>query len=228
MLGKMSAMPPPAKYGVVVPVKPPAHAKSRLMALGDSMRRRLVVAFAGDTVEAVLACACVAEVLVVTDDHELAAVMAELGARVIPDGAADDLNASVVLGAAELHRVHPALGVAAVCADLPALRPAELARALGEAAPDRMSFVSDSDGIGTTTVLAPALATFAPRFGPASRQAHREAGAHEIGLPDVPGLRRDIDTPADLVVALRIGVGPRTHAVTQQGALATGDPDSGH
>ena len=96
-----------ARFGVVVPVKPPAVAKSRLGGLGDDVRRALASAFAADTVEAALASERVACVLVVTDDHGLARDLADPGVEVIPDGAADDLNASLVQAAAELHPPAP-------------------------------------------------------------------------------------------------------------------------
>lgn len=203
-----------ASFGVVVPVKPPAVAKSRLGRLGDEVRRDLATAFAGDTVEAALACPRVATVLVVTDDHGLARQLAGAGAEVVPDGAADDLNASLVQAAAELLRRHPGLRVAALCADLPSLRPDELGRVLGQAPAERMGFMADADAVGTTVVTAPDLDRFRPRFGHGSRAEHLEAGALEIDLDDVVSVRRDVDTPDDLAAALRIGIGPRTSRVT--------------
>lgn len=198
------------RHAVVVPVKPPAFAKSRLAALGDEARSALVVAFAADTITAVLETPSVAGVLAITDDHILAAALSDLGAFVIPDAVADDLNGSLVQAAFEAHRRWPEAALAAVCADLPALRPEELDRALGAAPQDRMSFVADAAGSGTTAVVSPRLELFVPRFGPGSRKAHLEAGAAEIDLVDVPTLRQDVDTPADLSAALELGVGSRT------------------
>jgi 2-phospho-L-lactate guanylyltransferase len=194
---------------VLVPVKPPAFAKSRLAPLGDQARRALVVAFALDTVVAALETRIVRGVLAVTDDHALAAALRDVGAFVIPDAVTDDLNGSLRQAALEAQRRWPDCGVAALCADLPALRTVDLERALTTAPTDQMSFVADADGVGTTTVLAPAADRFAPLFGPESRTAHLEAGAVEIEL-DVPTLRHDVDTSADLAVALDLGVGTRT------------------
>ncbi len=204
---------PGARYAVLVPVKRPAVAKSRLGGLGDRARVDLAHAFAVDTVAAVQACLLVARVLVVTDDHLLAAWMAEQGADVIPDGASD-LNGTLVQAAAEMHRRDPHLGLVALCADLPALRPSELASALGATDPARMSFVADQERTGTTAVVAPTLETFRPSFGPGSRRQHLEADAFEVDRVDVPGLRRDVDDPDDLVAAIKLGVGPRTSMVT--------------
>ena len=203
---------PPTAYGVLVPVKPPAVAKSRLGGLGDASRRDLAAAFAADAVSAVLACDRVARVLVVTDDHELARAMCDLGADVLPDGAAD-LNGTLLQAAAEMHRRDPGLRLAAVCADLPALRPDELAATLDASHATEMSFVADQERVGTTVVVAPDVRTFRPSFGPGSRRQHLEAGAHEIDAVDVPTVRRDVDDPAELAEALALGVGPRTSMV---------------
>ena len=95
----------------------------------------------------------------------------------------------------------------------PPLRPGELGRALDAAHEEEMSFVADADGVGTTMVVAPDLDRFRPAFGHGSREVHLDLGAHEIGLDDVPSLRRDVDTPADLASALALGIGPHTARV---------------
>jgi 2-phospho-L-lactate guanylyltransferase len=212
--GKIGAMSHahPTRFAVLVPVKPVARAKSRLAPLGDEARRALVAALAADTVTAALGAANVAAVLVVTDDHVLASGLTGIGAQVVPDGAADDLNESLFQAAAEAHRRWPDLGVAAICADLPALDPRELEQALSVAAGHRSAFVADAAGEGTTMMAAASLADFMPRFGPGSRAAHVADGAHEIVEVDVHTLRRDVDTPADLEEALALGVGSRTAA----------------
>lgn len=204
--------PDPASYAVLVPVKRSVVAKSRLSGLGERARRDLAAAFAADTVTALLACDVVARVLVVSDDHLLAAMLRSMGADVIPDGTTD-LNGTLVQAAAEMHRRDPSLRLAAVCADLPALRPDEAATAFASAHPSRMSFVGDQDGMGTTAVIAPGLEEFHPSFGNGSRAQHLQGGAFEVDGIDAPGLRRDVDDPASLSEALRLGVGARTAQV---------------
>ena len=201
------------RFVVLVPVKPPAVAKSRLADLGDQARRRLATAFAVDTVTAALDCPSVDRVLVVTDDHLLAGDLEELGVEALPDGTSDDLNTTLRLAAAEMHRRHPGLWLAALCADLPALRPDELGLVLRAAEPDRMTFVADRQGLGTTLVMAPSVDRFVPRFGAGSRRHHLDAGAIELDAIDVPSVRRDVDDRTDLAEAVRLGVGPRTSVV---------------
>ena len=201
-------------YGIVVPVKPRGLAKSRLLPLGDQGRRDLVVAFAADTVTAALGSPLVDVVLVVTDDFVLARGLATLGAETIPDATTDDLNISVQQAAAELGRRWPALRVAAMVADLPALRSEELTRVLVAANEHTRCIVADSDGTGTTVLLAATADDLLPRFGQGSRDAHLSEGAAELDLADVPTVRRDVDTPADLAAVLALGVGSRTSMVT--------------
>ncbi|HEX6246242.1 MAG TPA: 2-phospho-L-lactate guanylyltransferase [Nocardioidaceae bacterium] len=198
------------RFCVLVPVKPTARAKSRLSPLGEEARRALVTAFAVDTVTAALESPLVGAVLVVTDDHVLAAGIAGVGAEVVPDAVADDLNESLVQAAAEAGRRWPELAPVALCADLPALRPEELTRALATAAEHRSAFVPDAQGGGTTMVAAATREEFRPRFGPGSREAHVAAGCHELVDVDVPTLRHDVDTPEDLRDALQLGVGAHT------------------
>ncbi len=201
--------PPPAPpaYGVVVPVKLLARAKSRLASLGDDVRRDLMLAFVVDTVNAVLDCAPVGRLLVVTDEVALAHALAELGVEAIPDGHTGDLNASLVQGAAELVRRDATLRPVALCGDLPALRSDDLATVLGESERHLTGFVPDALGTGTTLYTAASLETFAPRFGVGSRAAHLEAGALELGTEGAASVRQDVDTPDDLATALRLGVG---------------------
>jgi 2-phospho-L-lactate guanylyltransferase len=207
--------PSPALFSVLVPVKPAAVAKSRLAPLGDETRRALVGAFAADTVSAALAAPHVGAVMVVTDDHVLAETLRGLGAHVVPDATTDDLNESLSQAAAEAQRRWPEQGLAALCADLPSLDPAELGQALEVAAGFPAACVADADGVGTTMVAAASRQQFAPRFGRGSREAHVTEGAHEIVEVDVPTLRRDVDTPADLATAVELGVGVHTARAAQ-------------
>lgn len=198
---------------VVIPVKPLALAKSRLSAFPDEQRRELAAAFAHDTVAATLSPPGVVGVLVVTDDHAFAADIARAGCAVIPDGVADDLNGTLRQAAAEAARRWPDARVAALCADLPALVPADLETALAQAADVAgPSFVRDAGGSGTTFYASPYDA-FAPSFGSGSAAAHLEAGAREIS-GDLASLRQDVDDVGDLSRALLLGVGQHTSRVT--------------
>lgn len=198
-------------WSLVVPLKPLAVAKSRLAGAAGAIRPALALAFALDTVGAVLECAEVADVTVVTDDPTAGAEAAGLGAIVVADAPAAGLNAALRHGAALVRRRRPAAAVGALNGDLPALRAAELAEVLREAArlPGR-AFLADTAGPGTTLLTASPGVALSPGFGGASRERHLASGAREITLPGVPSVRQDVDTAADLDAARALGLGPRT------------------
>jgi 2-phospho-L-lactate guanylyltransferase len=105
--------------------------------------------------------------------------------------------------------------VAALSADLPALRPAELDLALQAAAAYDRAFLADAAGTGTVLLTARPGHELRPEYGPDSRQAHVASGAHDLTLEigeAVPGLRRDVDTVTDLSTAAGLGIGPATSA----------------
>ncbi|MBV9920796.1 MAG: 2-phospho-L-lactate guanylyltransferase, partial [Pseudonocardia sp.] len=115
-------------------------------------------------------------------------------------------------GALLLRERDPHTAVGALQADLPALRADELDAAVASALAVRArAFTADAEGTGTTFLLAAAGVELDPRFGGGSAARHRESGAVPLGGA-WPSLRRDVDTPADLVVALRLGVGQNTRA----------------
>ncbi|SBT37445.1 2-phospho-L-lactate guanylyltransferase [Micromonospora narathiwatensis] len=223
-------MPDPT-WTVVVPVKRLRAAKSRLRgALPAVPHEELALALAADTVRAVRACPAVGEVLVVSDDARVVAEASAAGARPVPDPGAG-LNAAFRRGAAV---AGPRVAVAGLTADLPALRPAELAAAL-RAVPAGPSgvrgFVADAPGSGTVLLAAPAGVPLDPRFGVGSAAAHAASGALPL-RGDWPTLRRDVDTAADLATAARLGAGPRTagllggpvgYGAGMQGTVATYD-----
>lgn len=199
-------------WTVVVPVKRLAAAKSRLRgALAGVPHEELALALAADTVAAVRACPAVAEILVVTDDARVAAAARDAGARVLPDRPGAGLNPAFRHGAS-------AAGggwVAGLTADLPALRPAELAaalRAVSAGPPGVRRFVADAPGDGTVLLAAPPGMPLDPRFGVGSADAHAASGALPLA-GNWPSLRRDVDTAADLAAAARLGLGPRTAAL---------------
>lgn len=195
----------------MVPVKRLDVAKSRLAAYGEVPRRALALAFACDVVAAVGDCDAVVRVLVVTDDAQAARALADLGATVVPDDPDAGLNPALEHGADLLRATDPHVGVVTVSADLPALRPDDLALVLGGVPVGGRAFVADSAGTGTTLLAAAPQIRLAPSYGPHSRERHAASGAVE--LPGTPSLRRDVDTPADLLDAMRLGVGPHTAAV---------------
>jgi 2-phospho-L-lactate guanylyltransferase len=195
-------------------VKPLARAKSRLSDTAhDGVRPGLALAFAQDTVAAALACPAVKDVAVVTDDALAGRELAALGARVVTDEPRGGLNAALAHAVTAVRADRPDTPVAALNADLPALRSLELARVLDAAAEFPRAFMPDAANIGTTLLAAAPGRELLPAFGTDSRARHRASGAVELALDDVDSVRQDVDTGDDLRAALALGVGPRTAAV---------------
>ena len=97
----------------------------------------------------------------------------------------------------------------ALCADLPALRPDELATALASIT-SPTAYVADAAGTGTT-LYAATYDKFAPRFGIDSAAAHAAGGAAPVAGV-LAGLRQDVDDLISLQAAVALGVGPPTRA----------------
>ena len=197
------------RWVVVVPVKPLPAAKSRLHTGDDGVRRELSLAFALDTLTAVVASPSRPVVVVVTDDSEVRDAVAALGVDCISDPGLG-LNAAFLRGAEHASQRHPDRSVAALAGDLPALRTADLDSALHAAGAHARAFVADAAGTGTTLLTTTTGAGLDPHFGHRSRAAHAFSGAVALDSLDVPSLRRDVDTVVDLWDAARLGVGPHT------------------
>ncbi|MFF4804534.1 2-phospho-L-lactate guanylyltransferase [Streptomyces sp. NPDC001351] len=209
-------------WTLVIPLKPLRRAKSRLSdTAADGLRPGLALAFAQDTVAAALACPAVGDVAVVTDDALAGRELAALGARIVPDEPRGGLNAALTHGVTAVRAVRPGSPVAALNADLPALRPLELSRVLDAAAEFPRAFLADAAAIGTTLLAATPGQELLPAFGLDSRARHRESGAVELMLGNVDSVRQDVDTGADLRAALALGVGGFT-ALVSAGLLIPG------
>ncbi|MEP7053938.1 MAG: 2-phospho-L-lactate guanylyltransferase [Actinomycetota bacterium] len=182
---------------VVVPVKELHLAKTRLTHVGAEARAELALACARDVVAAAFGAPEVVAVFVVTNDLFAAATLSADGAHVIADTADAGLNPALTDGARIAAGWHPRAGVAALSSDLPAVTANELSAALTAAGQAPRCFVADHAGTGTTLLTAAPGVPLAPDFGGASRDRHLRSGAAELA-GDWPGLRSDIDTPADL------------------------------
>lgn len=207
------------QWVVVIPVKELALAKTRLVDLSPDARVELALAGARDVLAAALHTAAVAAVYVVTNDVRAATTLAGEGAQVVADTADSGLNPALAGGARIASGWHPRAGIAALSSDLPALASAELGAALTAATDADRCFVADHQGSGTTLLTALPGVMLAPLFGASSRQHHLTSGAVELAGV-WPGLRRDVDTQADLVQAARGPIGVHTAMVLTRLGLA--------
>jgi 2-phospho-L-lactate/phosphoenolpyruvate guanylyltransferase len=200
-------------WTAVIPVKRLGSAKSRLGGADDPRRPDLALAFALDVISACQSSPSISSVIVVTDDPD---VIASAPAVIIcAEPAGGGLNRAILAGAALAHGP-----VVALAGDLPCLTPSSLEHVLRLAHSHERSLLSDTQGSGTAMLLSHDAAALDPHFGVTSRSAHVERGYVDLAL-DAPagirtllaGARRDVDTPADLWDAVRIGVGASTAEV---------------
>jgi 2-phospho-L-lactate guanylyltransferase len=203
--------------GLIIAVKRLTAAKTRLAPVFSARtRENVVLAMLVDTLGAAARVGSLRSISVITPDEAAAAAAIELGAEVLadptPEGHSDPLNNAIT--AAERAIAGSFSNIVVLQGDLPALQTQELSEAIAAARHHRRSFVADRLGTGTS-----ALFTFGagldPQFGPDSSARHRRSGAIEL-TGAWPGLRCDVDTPADLAVARRLGVGAATARAVAQ------------
>ncbi len=206
----MHAQPPgaagaplPRPVTVVVPVRALEGAKSRLGAVLDAEERReLVTRLLRRTVDAALATAGVAEVLVVSPDPEVLGLAARTGARAILQRSRG-LNPAIQ----EARDAAPsAKRLLVLPADIPGVSPAALATLLeaGDAAGSpSVVLAPDRHGRGTNALLLDPPDVIDPAFGGDSRAGHAWlASSADAAFVEVPGvLALDVDTPDDLLLA---------------------------
>jgi 2-phospho-L-lactate/phosphoenolpyruvate guanylyltransferase len=195
---------------LIIAVKRLTAAKTRLAPVFSARTREIVVlAMLRDTLSAAARVASLGSITVVTPDDAAAAAALELGAHVLadptPDDHADPLNHAISTAEAAVGTLS---NIVVLQGDLPALQSQELGEALAAARHHERSFVADRLGTGTAALCAFGTA-LDPHFGADSAARHRRSGAIEL-TGAWPGLRCDVDTPADLTAARRLGVGPAT------------------
>jgi 2-phospho-L-lactate/phosphoenolpyruvate guanylyltransferase len=183
---------------VVIPFR--EGGKSRLP---EQLRRDVALAMLGDVVEAAVA---VGETRVVTDDPAGRLVAGDLGAYVVDDPG-EGQGLAVAAGLANADDL-----CLVVNADVPRVRPSDLAALAVPPQLRRVALVSARDG--TTNALGlPYPEVFRPLYGPGSAArfaSHASALGLDVEELALPNLVRDVDTLADLD-----GLGPRGGARTR-------------
>ena len=196
---------------LIIAVKRLGAAKTRLAPVFSApTREKVVLAMLVDTLTAASGVEALGSITVVTPDDAAAAAAAELGAGVLadptPEGDRNPLNNAIA--AAERAVAGAFTNIVVLQGDLPALQTPELTEAIAAARQHRRSFVADRLATGTAALCAFGT-TLDPQFGTDSCARHRRSGAIEL-TGAWPGLRCDVDTPADLAAARRLGVGAAT------------------
>lgn len=200
------------QWSAIVPVKASATAKSRLQT-NAAWRAEFSRAFLGDALQALVSCPEIDRVLVVTDDAQLHNHLdSSIELMLITS---EGLNEDITTGLATLG-TQPCV---VVTGDLPCLSASAMSAVLELASTQEHSFVSDSQGVGTTMLLSHDASTCTPKFGNRSHAKHAQAGYTEIVSENhelnalLTRARRDVDTAIDLWDARRLGVGAHTSAL---------------
>jgi 2-phospho-L-lactate guanylyltransferase len=195
------------RWTVLIPVRTTGAAKTRLAtaSANPEAHARLVAAIRADTIAAALGAQDVARVVRVLDaPHSIE------DATLTYVQQAPGLNAALGEAAVMAAARWPEDGVAALVGDLPALRSEELHAALERATSFARAFVPDADGTGTTLLTALPGVPLLPGFGMGSAARHADQA---VALAGGAGLRRDVDTEADLEAAATLGLGTATNAL---------------
>jgi 2-phospho-L-lactate guanylyltransferase len=180
---------------IVIPLKPARAGKTRLGTTEKTVRQLGIA-----TVRAAAATPGVREVVVVTADAHTAEILAGMPrVRVVRELAPRGLRLAI---ASALATVPAGVPRAVLLGDLPGLVPADLSRALAEAARHPRTFVADAAGTGTTLVTAAAGLSWRSAFGRASASRHRALGLLRLPVPLRSSLRHDVDTPRQLAKAI--------------------------
>jgi 2-phospho-L-lactate/phosphoenolpyruvate guanylyltransferase len=189
-------------------MKPLAKAKQRLAPLFNLQERRdLSLAMLADVVKAG---AALDQVWVICSDDDAVDVARQMGAIAVPDHTPDDgLNSSIAATTQDALSAG-ARGMLLVSADCALATPQDCsAVALGHG----IVVSPNSLGTGTNALWRQPCDIIPTWFGPKSRRAHQGlAYARQLPFARIPRLRlaTDIDTPRDLDIALKIGVGEFT------------------
>jgi 2-phospho-L-lactate/phosphoenolpyruvate guanylyltransferase len=210
----------------VLPIKSFGAAKQRLSAtLRGGSRHILAQSMFFDVLAALRRSRRLDAVAVVTDDHEVEAVLRGDPVTVLRENRRAGQSAAAAIG------IDHALAegfqrVLLVPGDTPLLDPEAIDHLLESTRADRVAvtIVPDRHGEGTNALLLSPPEALAPSFGPGSLERHvtaaREAQV-SYAVEEVECLMLDVDTPDDLVALVEQlersrGLAPRTRGALRQ------------
>jgi 2-phospho-L-lactate guanylyltransferase len=201
---------------LLIPVKDPANAKTRLAPLlSPDERRRLAWAMFEDVSRAVADVTRAHSVYLVSSFAPAIEHAQRLGWEVLKETTQAGESASIDWASALLAE----RGMDAVLrlpADLPLVRATDLDALLAiEVSSPAAILVPSREGTGTNAILRTPPTLFPSRFGPNSLALHREEAARagiECLIVNNERIALDIDEPADLQALFELGRGTAAHA----------------
>jgi 2-phospho-L-lactate guanylyltransferase len=208
----------------VVPVKNMADAKQRLGGvLGARERQALFGAMLEDVLGALAASDGLAGILIVTRDPEAQRLAARYGARVLLEMENRGHTSAVSLGAHALAQ-EGALGMLQLPADIPLVRPEDVAALLQAHGPaPAVTLAPSRDRRGSNAVACSPPDLLPLRFGADSFVPHLQR-ARALGIePQIlarPRLALDVDTPDDLAAFIAMPSPTRAYAYLAESGIA--------
>lgn len=161
---------------------------------------------ATDLIGELLCCPEVAHVFVVCSELRARSVFEGIKcATLMGEPGGGDLNSALGYGTEHATSLDDAWHVGMMPANLPSATSAETT-ALGRTLKFPSAVLCDADGSGTALLTASPRTRTTPRFGANSYVKHVRSGARPIPTFSLQGLRRDVDTIADLEDAVVLGL----------------------
>jgi 2-phospho-L-lactate guanylyltransferase len=183
---------------VVVLAKDTSVAKTRLSPNREHASR-LALQLAERTVRTSMSATHAEATFVVTSDPTIAQVSEAIGAIVVDEGRPRGINFAAALGRREAVAAHPQSTVMILVADLPRLSVRDVDAVAAEAfARGEALFVPDHLMEGTTCLIHAPDRRLGIAFGRRSADMHLRLG-YQPAANAPRGIRRDLDTPEDLV-----------------------------
>jgi len=189
------------RLALIIPAKSLDLAKSRL-GMPAEIRRTIALHLLDHTVRAALLCASVADIAVVTADPEIAAYSRALGAAVVDEGRAGNLNRALRLGRERARSLPGIEAIGYLMADLPLVTHGDITAVFDDYRHAGVPvIVRDAAGTGTTMLIHERNRRPPLHFGQRSASAHGRAG-YVVVAEHVSAIRSDMDTMEDALMLL--------------------------
>lgn len=205
---------------LLIPIKDPTHAKTRLdKLLSVEERRRLAWAMFEDVSRAVAAARKPDRVVMVTSFIPAIERARELGWEVLVEQSQTSESASVDWASRALSERGFGI-VMRLPADLPLVRAEDIDELLSiELDSPGALLVPSREGTGTNAIIRTPPTLFPSRFGPNSLALHQQEAARagvECAIVNNPRIALDIDEPADVELLIEEGGGTRAFAALNE------------
>ena len=204
------------RFAVVIPVKRFTDAKCRLAGLlPDDVRAAVARSMYLDVLDAVTRAVAPADVIIVTADHDAAAIAAARGCGVVVDSTCTGTRQALVQGIAHV----TAAGyrtMLALPADVPLVDASDVTEIVRRhPQPAGVTLVASSDGRGTNALCCSPPDAIEPQHGDDSFGRHLAAArarGHPVAIVDLARIALDVDDADDIAAFIHDRSATRTAA----------------